>query len=66
MRLHANMISLTNLSGPSCTVLAERAAWAFVEKNKDAIKFDLVTILPVLVYGVSLHYFSPQYGLNKD
>lgn len=32
-------------------VLAERAAWAFVENNKGQINFDLVTILPVLVYG---------------
>lgn len=30
-------------------VLAERAAWAFVEHNKGQINFDLVTILPVLV-----------------
>ncbi len=33
--------------------LAERAAWEFVEKHKDEIKFDLVTILPPWVYGVS-------------
>src|ERR1700733_15477036 len=29
--------------------LAERAAWEFVEKNKDNINFDLVTILPPFV-----------------
>jgi len=36
-----------------CTskVRAERAAWDFMEKNKDKISFDLVTLLPPLVYG---------------
>jgi hypothetical protein len=34
---------------------AEQAAWAFIEANKDKIKFDLVTILPVLVdHNISL------------
>lgn len=32
-------------------VLAERAAWSWIEKNKPA--FDLVTILPPLVWGQS-------------
>lgn len=30
-------------------VLAERAAWDFMEKNKDKTNFDLVTLEPVLV-----------------
>lgn len=34
-------------------VLAEKAAWEFMEKNKDSIKFDLVTVLPTWVWGVS-------------
>ncbi len=35
-------------------VLAERAAWKFVEENKGKIGFDLVTILPSFVLGVSI------------
>jgi len=42
--------------------LAERAAWDFVEKNKDNINFDLVTILPPFVssafVGVSRLYVN--------
>jgi len=30
-------------------VRAERAAWDFMEKNKDQISFDLITLLPPLV-----------------
>lgn len=33
--------------------LAERAAWDFMEKNKDKINFDLATILPCLVSDTS-------------
>ncbi len=35
-------------------VLAERAAWKFMEDNKDMVKFDLTTILPPLVRVHSL------------
>lgn len=30
-------------------VLAERGAWEFVEKNKESINFDLVSINPSFV-----------------
>lgn len=32
-------------------VLAERAAWAFVEKNRSDIGFDIVTLCPPWVRG---------------
>ncbi|KAG8998308.1 methylglyoxal reductase (NADPH-dependent) gre2 [Tulasnella sp. JGI-2019a] len=35
-------------------VLAERAAWEFVEKNRGEIGFDLVTICPALVGGPNI------------
>ena len=35
--------------------LAERAAWKFVEVNKDKIKFDLVVFNPPYVWGPTLH-----------
>lgn len=34
--------------------LAEKAVWKFVEQNKSEINFDVATILPVFIYGVSL------------
>ncbi|KAG8992525.1 methylglyoxal reductase (NADPH-dependent) gre2 [Tulasnella sp. JGI-2019a] len=36
-------------------VLAEQAAWKFMDDNKGSIAFDLVTILPTIVYGPMLH-----------
>ncbi|KDQ17955.1 hypothetical protein BOTBODRAFT_29272 [Botryobasidium botryosum FD-172 SS1] len=36
-------------------VLAERAAWDFVEENKGEIGFDIATILPSFVFGPLLH-----------
>ncbi|KAG8899394.1 methylglyoxal reductase (NADPH-dependent) gre2 [Tulasnella sp. 408] len=45
-------------------VLAERAAWDFVEKNKDNINFDLVTVLPSFVFGPIIHELTPLAPLN--
>jgi nucleoside-diphosphate-sugar epimerase len=39
--------------------LAERAAWDFVEKNKDAIGWDLVVLNPPFVWGVRLAALPP-------
>jgi len=38
--------------------LAEKAAWDFVEKNKDAIGWDLVTLNPPYVFGPTIHEVS--------
>ena len=46
--------------------LAERAAWEFVEKHKGEIKFDLVTILPPWVYGVSRSMISQSWLLTAS
>jgi nucleoside-diphosphate-sugar epimerase len=44
-------------------VLAERAAWSWVEKNKPT--FDLVTVLPPWVWGVSiLDPFPPAFYIK--
>ncbi|KAG8953399.1 methylglyoxal reductase (NADPH-dependent) gre2, partial [Tulasnella sp. 408] len=44
-----------NAPGPvkygASKVLAERAAWDFMDKNKDSINFDLVAINPSFVWG---------------
>jgi len=36
-------------------VRAERAAWDFMEKNKDKISFDLITLLPPLVSALLVY-----------
>ncbi|KAG8853839.1 methylglyoxal reductase (NADPH-dependent) gre2 [Tulasnella sp. 330] len=46
-------------------VLAERAAWDFVESNKDSIGFDLVTICPPMVYGPMIHE-APLTGTSAE
>ncbi len=47
--------------------LAERAAWEFMKRHKDEIKFDLVTILPPWVYGVSRNVVTfPELELVVD
>ncbi|KAG8937756.1 methylglyoxal reductase (NADPH-dependent) gre2 [Tulasnella sp. 408] len=45
-------------------VLAERAAWDFVEKNRDNIHFDLVTVLPSFVFGPIIHEVNSLAPLN--
>ncbi|KAG9029659.1 methylglyoxal reductase (NADPH-dependent) gre2 [Tulasnella sp. JGI-2019a] len=47
-------------------VLAERAAWDFVEKNKASIGFDLVTVLPPMVYGPGIHEVTTSPGTSLD
>ncbi|KAG8853838.1 methylglyoxal reductase (NADPH-dependent) gre2 [Tulasnella sp. 330] len=56
-------------------VLAERAAWNFVEQNKDSISFDLVTICPPMlflancvleVYGPMLHEVNSPSSLGSS
>jgi nucleoside-diphosphate-sugar epimerase len=39
--------------------LAEQAAWKFVKENSPS--FDIVTLLPTFVWGVSVHYFGVFY-----
>jgi len=45
-------------------VLAERAAWDFVDKNKSEIGFDIATILPCFVFGPLLHDVPTLEHLN--
>ncbi|KAG8892731.1 methylglyoxal reductase (NADPH-dependent) gre2, partial [Tulasnella sp. 403] len=45
-------------------VLAERAAWEFVEHNKGDIAFDLVTICPPIVWGPILQEAPTVEALN--
>jgi len=45
-------------------VLAERAAWDFVEKNKGSINFDIVTFCPPFVLGPILHDVPSADKLN--
>lgn len=40
-------------------VHAERATWNFLEENRNSIQFDIVAILPVWVWGVSIANSSP-------
>lgn len=51
-----------------CTskVLAERAAWDFVEKNKGRIGFDLVVVHPPYVFGPVLQEVSAPEKLNSS
>lgn len=46
--------------------LAERAAWEFVEKNKDKIGWDLVVLNPPLVFGPVLHEVESTDVLNES
>ncbi|KAI0085140.1 NAD(P)-binding protein [Irpex rosettiformis] len=46
--------------------LSERAAWDFVEKNKDRIKFDLVVLNPAIVLGPILHEVADPMKLNMS
>jgi len=45
-------------------VLAERAAWEFVDAHKSEIGWDLVTLQPSYVYGPVLHEVSTPETLN--
>jgi len=47
-------------------VLAERAAWEFVEKNKGKIGWDLVVLNPPFVYGPALHEVEAPEALNES
>ena len=46
--------------------LAELAAWAFVGKHKDEIKFDLVVLNPPFVFGPVLHEVDDPEKLNSS
>ncbi|KAG9021546.1 methylglyoxal reductase (NADPH-dependent) gre2 [Tulasnella sp. JGI-2019a] len=46
--------------------LAERTAWDFVDKNKRSIGFDLVTVLPPIVYGPGIHEVTSSLGASLD
>ncbi|TFY51472.1 hypothetical protein EVG20_g10987, partial [Dentipellis fragilis] len=46
--------------------LGEKAAWEFMEKNKSAINFDLVVILPTYVFGPALHEVKEPMQLNQS
>ncbi|KAG9015707.1 methylglyoxal reductase (NADPH-dependent) gre2 [Tulasnella sp. 427] len=45
-------------------VLAERAAWEFMDKNKDSISFDLVAINPSFVWGPLIGPVTSEKELN--
>lgn len=47
-------------------VLAERAAWDFVEKNKESVAFDLVTVNPPMVWGPIIHEVTSADQLNTS
>ncbi|TFY65555.1 hypothetical protein EVG20_g5536 [Dentipellis fragilis] len=42
------------------------AAWEFMEKNKPAINFDLVVVLPTYVFGPALHEVKAPMQLNQS
>ncbi|KAA1466800.1 NAD(P)-binding protein [Dentipellis sp. KUC8613] len=46
--------------------LGEKAAWEFMEKNKSAINFDLVVVLPTYVFGPALHEVKAPMQLNQS
>ena len=46
--------------------LAEKAAWDFYAKNKDAVGWDLVVINPPWVFGPVLHAVSSPQTLNES
>lgn len=45
-------------------VLAERAAWKFMEQHKESLPFDLVAIAPPFVFGPFLHEVEKPESLN--
>lgn len=45
-------------------VLAERAAWNFMEQYKTGLSFDLVVIAPPYVFGPFLHEMERPEWLN--
>ncbi|KAH7070725.1 hypothetical protein BKA63DRAFT_83502 [Paraphoma chrysanthemicola] len=45
---------------------AERAAWDFVQKNKNEVKWDLVTINPPMVYGPIAHSIKSMKDLSES
>ncbi|KAG9029636.1 methylglyoxal reductase (NADPH-dependent) gre2 [Tulasnella sp. JGI-2019a] len=47
-------------------VLAERAAWKFLEENKDSVAFDLVTICPPMIWGPILQEVKSADALNTS
>lgn len=47
-------------------VVAERAAWDFVERNKSTVSFDVVTIQPPFVFGPTIHQVSSLSSLNTS
>ncbi|KAG8993541.1 methylglyoxal reductase (NADPH-dependent) gre2 [Tulasnella sp. 427] len=47
-------------------VLAEKAAWDFVDKNKESIAFDLVTVNPPMVWGPIIHEVASVDQLNTS
>ncbi len=46
--------------------LAERAAWDFVKDPANAVKFDLVTVNPPMVFGPVVHYLASLDGVNTS
>jgi len=46
-------------------VLAERAAWDFVEKNRDRLQWDLVVLHPPFVFGPVKHEAAAPAELNE-
>lgn len=46
--------------------LAERAAWAFVRDPRNAVRFDLVTVNPPLVFGPVVHHVASLDSINTS
>ncbi|KAH6904342.1 D-lactaldehyde dehydrogenase [Coprinopsis sp. MPI-PUGE-AT-0042] len=46
--------------------LAEKAAWQFVEKNKEKISWDLAAIHPPLVFGPTIQELPSKEALNAS
>ncbi|KAK3898618.1 hypothetical protein C8A05DRAFT_47117 [Staphylotrichum tortipilum] len=46
--------------------LAEQAAWAFVRDPANAVRFDLVTVNPPMVFGPVVHYLASLDGVNTS
>lgn len=63
----ANGRNATGLSKYSASkVLAERAAWEFVEKNKARIAWDLVVVNPPYVFGPTLNEVDKPESLHSS
>ncbi|KAG8951126.1 methylglyoxal reductase (NADPH-dependent) gre2 [Tulasnella sp. 424] len=58
-----------NAPGPAkygaSKVLAERAAWEFMDKNKDSINFDMVAINPSFVWGPLVGPVKSEKEINE-